>query len=125
MGLGPGKRPDPHLQIPPPASPPAPAREGHGKQLAATALGNPVSEKAAPPGTLANAVGVVRERVTTRFHCCTPPPPLAHGNYRTVPPPPPEHNKQSQTGYSLTTEVNLSGSMGRTGSLKEPGMEHT
>lgn len=84
VGLGPGKRPEqPHLQIPPQASPPAPGWEGHGKQLAATAHGNPVSEKAAPPGPLANAVEMVKKRVTTRFNCCTPRLPLAHGNYLT------------------------------------------
>lgn len=127
MGLGPGKRLDPpHLQIPAQASPPAPGWEGRGKQLAATAPGNPVSEKAAPPGPLANAVGMVKKRVTTRFNCCTPRLPLAHGNYLTGSSPQPlEHNKQSQTGYSLTTEVNLNGSMDRMGSLEEPGIEHT
>ncbi|ELK25282.1 hypothetical protein MDA_GLEAN10012279 [Myotis davidii] len=79
VGLGPSKRPEqPHLQIPPQASPPAPGWEGHGKQLAATALGNPVGEKAAPPGPLANAVEMAKKRVTRRLNCCTPRLPLAH-----------------------------------------------
>lgn len=127
MGLGPGKRPEqPHLQIPPQASPPAPGWEGHGKQLAATALGNLVSGKTASPGPLANAVEMVKKRVTTRFNCCTPRLPLAHGNYLTGSSPQPlKHNKQSQTGYSLTIEVNLNGTTDRRESLKEPGREHT
>lgn len=36
---------------------------------------------------------------------------FAHVNYLTCPSLPPQHNKQSQTGYSLTTEVSLNGSI--------------
>lgn len=85
-GLGPSKKPEQlYLQIPPRASPSAPARLGRTRGAAGSLLhlGILSVERQTPQGPLANAVEIVKKRVTRQFNCCTPRLPLAHGNYLT------------------------------------------
>lgn len=94
------------------------ARKKMGSSWQPAALGSPVNGKAKPQGPLAT-VKIMKKRVTRQFACYTPRLPLPMVTIIQVPPPSPlQHNKQSKTGYSLTTEVNLNGTIEKSGELE-------